>query len=34
MNISEIFNNLVKPNIGRTVTIKEKEWNGKEFITK
>lgn len=33
MNISEIFDTLIKPNIGHTVTIKEKEWNGKEFIT-
>lgn len=33
MNISEIFNNLVKPNIGRTVTIKNAKegWFGKEF---
>lgn len=35
MNIEEIFNNSVKPNVGHTVTIKnaEEEWNGKEFIT-
>ena len=35
MNISEIFDTLVKPNIGRAVTIKkiEEKQNGKEFIT-
>ena len=34
MNITEIFNILVKPNIGRAVTIKRvnEEWNSKEFI--
>lgn len=34
MNIVEIFNILVKPNIGRTVTIKNAKegWFGKEFI--
>lgn len=34
MNITEIFNILVKPNIGHTVTIKNAKegWFGKEFI--
>ena len=35
MNITEIFNNLVKPNIGHAITIKNAKegWFGKEFIT-
>lgn len=35
MNVREIFNNIIKPNVGHIVTIKKakEEWNGKKFIT-
>ena len=34
LNVSKIFTDAINSNIGRAVTIKkDKEWNGKEFIT-